>query len=360
LRKILIVSNTLDAGGAERVAVNLGKELTRKGYNVFIITSKNLDRAFYDIQGLNVFYNGYKYDEKSLSKKVVMKYKRLKHLRKFVRANQIDLVISFKWEVALTSSLALIGIKVKHVFSEHNNYYALKSLVLRVLRNIFYRIFPKKITILTDRDVDSYPKMLSKKLVVVPNALGIEVSEKQPYNQYSTRLIAVGRLTEQKGFDRLITLVPALLDEVSDLTLEIYGDGPLREVLESRITSLKLEDTVFLKGISKDMSSVYSGSRALLMTSRWEGLPMVIGEAMNHSVPVIAYDCPTGPREFIDHSVNGLLIEDGNHELFVKETANFLRDNGLSLRLSNAAYEASLEMTSSKITKIWEGIIRDN
>ena len=107
-----------------------------------------------------------------------------------------------------------------------------------------------------------------------------------------------------------------------DWTLEIYGEGTEREKLEKKINKLGLENSFLLKGVEKNIQNKYLESSIYVMSSRFEGMPMVLLEAMSCGLPVISFDCPCGPRDMIKYNENGFLIEFGN----IKEMANKIEE----------------------------------
>ena len=104
-----------------------------------------------------------------------------------------------------------------------------------------------------------------------------------------------------------------------DWSLEIYGEGPERENLQNKINKLDLGKSFLLKGVEKNIVNKYLESSFYVMSSRFEGMPMVLLEAMSCGLPVISFDCPCGPRDMIKDNENGFLIEFGNIEKMAKK-----------------------------------------
>lgn len=123
------------------------------------------------------------------------------------------------------------------------------------------------------------------------------------------RAIAVGRLTHQKGFDMLIDMWTKVAKARPDWTLDIYGNGELRDILQQRIDSLGLQHCVKLRGGTSDIASQFLSSSLFIMTSRWEGLPLVLTEAMSYGLISLSFDCECGPRELISDGESGYLIK---------------------------------------------------
>ena len=125
------------------------------------------------------------------------------------------------------------------------------------------------------------------------------------------RMIAVGRLEDQKNFKDLVSAWSIVAERCPDWRLEIFGEGKLEHALRSQIARLGLTGSVILRGVVKDIASEYSNSSALLMTSLHEGFPLALVEASSFGLPLISYDCPTGPSEIIVDAGDGGFDGDG-------------------------------------------------
>ena len=126
------------------------------------------------------------------------------------------------------------------------------------------------------------------------------------------RMIAVGRLEDQKNFKDLVSAWSIVAERCPDWRLEIFGEGKLEHALRSQIARLGLTGSVILRGVVKDIASEYSNSSALLMTSLHEGFPLALVEASSFGLPLISYDCPTGPSEIIIDAGAGGFDGDGS------------------------------------------------
>jgi glycosyltransferase involved in cell wall biosynthesis len=120
--------------------------------------------------------------------------------------------------------------------------------------------------------------------------------------------MAAGRLNPQKGFDFLIDAWKIVSSKYQDWNLYIWGEGPLRSDLQSRIDSLNLTDSAILKGATKEIEKEYINSSIFVLSSRFEGFANVVIEAMACGLPIVAYNCPTGPDEAIVDKKNGFIV----------------------------------------------------
>ena len=152
---------------------------------------------------------------------------------------------------------------------------------------------------------------------VIPNPITFVPSVFSTCTNYD--VIAVGRYIDQKGYDMLITAWKQVTAVYPNWKLHIWGEGELREQLQSQIEMLGLEKSCFLEGRTDNVAEKYAENSIYVLSSRFEGFALVMIEAMACGLPVVAYACPCGPRDLIQDGVNGLLVENGNiHELAQK------------------------------------------
>lgn len=179
------------------------------------------------------------------------------------------------------------------------------------LRAALLRAYPRldAIAVLTEHDRDTYRAALGERdlrVVRVPN--GIPPWPLPPARLESKVLVAAGRLAQQKGFDLLIEAFARIAARQPDWQLRIFGWGKQRDLLAARIEELGLAGQIRLEGPTRQLDRELAAASGYVLSSRFEGLPMVLLEAATAGVPAVAFDCPTGPREIIDHGRTGLLV----------------------------------------------------
>ena len=189
------------------------------------------------------------------------------------------------------------------------------------------------------------------------------------------RMIAVGRLEDQKNFKDLVSAWSIVAERCPDWRLEIFGEGKLEHALRSQIARLGLTGSVILRGVVKDIASEYSNSSALLMTSLHEGFPLALVEASSFGLPLISYDCPTGPSEIIidagdggdagnvpaatldqaaGNTPNGYLVPVGDVRTLADRICRIASDDNLRLRLGAASKASSHRFTPETIISAWD------
>ncbi|RSM62132.1 glycosyltransferase family 4 protein [Actinoplanes sp. ATCC 53533] len=179
------------------------------------------------------------------------------------------------------------------------------------LRAVLLRAYPRldALAVLTEHDRVTYRAALGEsdvRVVRVPN--GTPPWPLPPAKLENKVLVAAGRLARQKGFDLLIEAFATVAARHPDWQLRIFGWGKLRDKLAAQIEELDLTDQVRLSGPTRQLNKELEAASGYVLSSRFEGLPMVLLESSAAGVPAVAFDCPTGPREIIDHGRTGLLV----------------------------------------------------
>lgn len=362
MKKFLFYIPGFGSGGAERVAtVLLDYWATNTSYEITVANTLPKKTDFFEIdKSIPREFLDFDYEPRGIPA-LLERVRRAFLLRKFLKKRDEETVVSFLTTPSMLLLIASVGLGKKVICCEHNNYYAYGNKVTRLFRSLLYYLFAEKVTLLTKRDIQNYPALLRSKLEVLPNPLGVDgfsfpkEATHGENNHSITKLLFVGRLTKQKGIDRLCEVLEGIKQEAWEL--RICGDGPLRGQLEQFINSKGLSDKVFLEGAVNNIQDYYLEADLLIMTSFWEGLPMVIAEAMSFGVPVIAFDCPTGPREFIDNDANGILVDDGQIEYYISHLLALLHDKEKIGKLSINTRAKVKRYEASQIARKWDAIL---
>jgi glycosyltransferase involved in cell wall biosynthesis len=178
------------------------------------------------------------------------------------------------------------------------------------LRDAIIRAYPRldAVTVLTEQDRRAYEQVLggtAVRLEQIPN--GVPRPALPPSPLTAKVVIAAGRLLSQKGFDLLLDAFSLVSAKHPDWQLRIFGSGPWREQLTAQIERLGLTGRARLPGATDSLDAQFRASSIFVLSSRFEGLPMVLLEAMTAGLPSVAFDCPTGPAEIIEHGTSGIL-----------------------------------------------------
>jgi glycosyltransferase involved in cell wall biosynthesis len=169
------------------------------------------------------------------------------------------------------------------------------------------------------------------------------------------RIIAVGRLIYEKGFDRLLQAWALIPDDIKgDWKLNIFGDGVLREQLNGMISGLGLEASTEICRPTKEIFNEYAHSAFLVMSSRSEGFGMVMLEAMSCGLPVVSFDFMSGPREILKDGINGIIVKDGDIDALAQTMRRLIEDRALRNELASHSKDVLITFSEDRIMNMWE------
>ena len=209
---------------------------------------------------------------------------------------------------------------------------------------------------LTEQDVEEYDDLLrgQLKLEAIPNTVRLLGGpEIDPSRNVAVAAGRLGRLG-QKGFDLLLLAWAKVAERHPDWRLRIHGEGPLRPQLEAMVRDLGLIDLVELPGAADDMGEALSEGSVFVLSSRYEGFPLILLEAMSKGLACVGFDCPTGPSEIIADHANGLLVPPEDVEALARSIVELIEDAELRRRLGDAAATTALEYTMESIGPHWD------
>ena len=168
----------------------------------------------------------------------------------------------------------------------------------------------ERLVVLTEADKAAWEKAGCTNVTVIPNPCAINSRKSKVESRKTKTVLAVGRLHEQKGFDLLLQAWKPIEKTYSDWSLRIVGEGPKRAELEAQIESQSLKRVV-LAGATNNVLDEYEAASIFVLSSRYEGLPLALIEAMWSGLPCIAFDCPQGPAELLAED-RGWLVPNGD------------------------------------------------
>ncbi|HEX6447693.1 MAG TPA: glycosyltransferase family 4 protein [Streptosporangiales bacterium] len=215
------------------------------------------------------------------------------------------------------------------------------------------------LTVLTHADAADYREALGPRLrvEVIPNMTATGAADAAPLTEHT--VIAAGRLGRQKGFDLLIDAFARIVPERPDWRLQIFGGGRARGPLRERVTARGMTGHVFLMGRTQQLDEHMRKASVYALSSRYEGLPMVLLEAMACGVPVVAFDCHTGPAELVTDGVDGLLVPPGDVGALARAMDWLMGDAELRRRYGAAAIEAAQRYDTARVLPLWQRLITE-
>ena len=202
-----------------------------------------------------------------------------------------------------------------------------------------------------------FPGYLQKRIWVIPNPVirpGVAAPVREPW----PRILDVGRLNPQKGFDLLLEAFARVRPEFPEWRLDILGEGDERPALEAQVAQLGLEASCRLLGRRRDVLAQMRGAEVFVLSSRFEGFPNVLAEAMAAGMAVISFDCPTGPAQIIRQGVDGLLVPAADVAALAEAMVKLMGDPALRTSLATRAPEVLERFDEAAVFAEWDACLR--
>lgn len=369
MKIIYCIAGTCHSGGMERVLANKANYLTGHGYEVVIVTT--------DQQGLPPFFPlaeqircidlGINYEEnngKSFANKLLhyplKQYRHKKRLAAILKQEKPDITVSMFCNDAgfitrindgSKKVLEIHFSKFKRLQYNRKGLWRLADLWRSKQDEKTVRRFDKFV-VLTEEDKGYWGNLPN--ITVIPNANTFATSQTAALE--NKKVIAVGRYTHQKGLERLIEAWHILSPEFPDWKLDIIGDGEERDKLQHLIRFYHLEEQVTLASPTKSIDKVYLDASVLAMSSRYEGLPMVLLEAQAFGLPIVSFACKCGPKDIVADGETGFLVEENDIEGLAWQLAKVMKDKNLRKQMGRKAKEATLRYAEDAVMAKWTAL----
>lgn len=354
---VVLVIGSLQGGGAERALSDMANYWADKGWEVTLATWSGPDvRDFYPLAPnvRRVWLDVYSPNDSPLAK-IRSNIARIAKFRRVLRASRPSAVLSFIEVSNVLTILAALGMDVRVVVAERTN----PSLNLRVAR--FWRTL-RQVTYWAADEVIAQTHDAARwierkcgvRVVVIPNSLRVLPSvecEREPL------IIAVGRLSKEKGFDLLIRAFARIAPEFQNWRLAIIGEGEERSPLLELRDQLGLMDRVELVGQVQDVETWMARAGLLVHPSRREGFPNVVLEAMGMGAAVICTDCRSGPAELIQDGIDGRLVPVDDLDTLAHVMSELMTRRDLRDRLGQKALNVRQQYAQGVIMDRWESCL---
>lgn len=346
-----LISKFNHGGGTERVTAEIGNGLENRNYDVSIISCQKGLNPIFDVDPRIQLYSLHGEEESNSIKRKVKNFDKLK---KIVKANRIEVLITVDVELYIYAFPLQMMRLCKVIAWEHFNYYKKYNKLEKLSQKLAAR-YANQLIVLGKNDLQNYKANVKHlaNIDYIYNPISIECKKN---NLNHKRIIAAGRFEEQKGFDRLIQVWKIIEENNDDWTLSIFGDGSQKKDLLDLIQRLGLK-RISIKPYTKNIQKEYLNSDIYVMSSRFEGFPLVLLEAQSCGLPIVSFDCHEGPSEIVNDGVNGYIIEDFSVKSMAEKILKLINDPQLLQRFSNHSSDSLGRFDLTDILDKWERIL---
>jgi GalNAc-alpha-(1->4)-GalNAc-alpha-(1->3)-diNAcBac-PP-undecaprenol alpha-1,4-N-acetyl-D-galactosaminyltransferase len=355
--RVLLVVGSLDCGGAQRAMVGMANCWAAKGWQVQLATWTGPEIPdFYELlPRIERTWLAVPIAGRSPFAVLRASVVRVLKLRRLLRHSRPDAVISFIDVSNIYTIIAAMGLSVHVVVSERTNpsINATVSRPWRVLRRIVYS-WASQVVAQTQDAARWIETRCRVSVVVIPNALRalpVPDCHREPL------IVAVGRLSAEKGLDVLLRAFSQVRGEFPEWSVRIIGDGPERGALEALSVSLNLSNSVHFLGQVQNVEEWLARAGLMIHSSRREGFPNAVLEAMGMGAAVICADCPSGPAELIRDDVNGRLVPVGDADELARVMAELMSRPETRERLGREAVGVRQQYDPCMIMAKWEACL---
>jgi glycosyltransferase involved in cell wall biosynthesis len=349
---VFVIKDIKNSAGTEKATIGIANALSERGYQVYIAILEKTGEPFFELSpSVKTFVVSIKEKTKGLKFK---DWERRKTLRRFYQTILPKLIIF------VGSGRSLLNIPTargfRHVTWEHFNS-EINWHLLHPLSKWLAAKFCEKIITLTDEDAIDYRKKYGAKTICIPNF--IDVPDERSSDLQQKTMISVGRLTPQKGFDLLLESWSKTKCLSNGWKLKIVGEGKMQLQLQNQIKKLGIEDSVEILPNTPKVWEELINASVYLMGSRYEGLPLILLEALSAGLPLIAFDCKTGPREVIVSGENGFIIPKFEVESMSNSIDQIAFDKDLRMRMGKNSLNRKHLFSQNTIVEKWISLINE-
>lgn len=351
--KILFIVDDF-SGGAGNIVQLLATEYAKSDEVTVLLLNVHSDPRYCCE---NVVFKCVYENEKPIGSLKVFKFL-LSCIKNVISETTPDVVLSFVTNNNILTGLALMHTKIPFVVCERNS-----PLMIEKLKFPWEQLLPisygRADAVSVQFEIFSSLRKgrYKKKCVVTPNYIMSPPMTKQirsSVDSHTIKFVSFGRLVENKQFDEMISIFKEIHSKYENSELHIYGQGPLKDQLERIIQSSGMSNSIFLEGQIDNIYEVLCDSDIYLMTSKHEGFPNALSEAMAVGVPSVSYCCHEGIRELTDYGNRGLIADLGNQKQFVESVVSLIKDNELYRKISIRSREVSKIYDMIHVKETWD------
>lgn len=354
---LCLVIQSLGPGGAEKVLSVLANSWSERGWPITLLTLDNgMEPPFFPLNpAIKHVALGLPAGENNGLKALYRNLRRVLLLRRALRRITPEAVISFIDRTNVTVLLAGVGLKLPVIVAERTDPAMLHSGKLwNFLCRLTYPV-AAQVVVQSPEAADYYRHYVRRPPAIIPNpVLYPEPGTTKTLGLKRPSVLAIGRFTHEKGFDLLLEAFARVAPRHPDWTLTILGDGPLRLKLEEQCYVLGLKDRVLMPGVIANASAVLQQADLFVLPSRFEGFPNALCEAMACGVAVLATNCPSGPRQIVQHNIDGLLVPSEDVMALALAMDGLMQNETERDRLGKQAMDVAERFSVLKVVDMWE------
>lgn len=349
--KIIFVTAGMSGGGTERVISVLANKWVEEGNAITILTTANSTVAYSLDKRITLLHLGERTGG-SIAKRI----KRIYRMHSVFKEQKDAIICAMGVETNMFTVLATLFLKNPVIISERNDP---KQCQFEKIRDIFYKK-ANRVVCQTYEAETYFNKRGIKQTIVIPNPINPNLGE--PYiGKRKKTVVAAGRLTAQKNHLLLIKAFQKFHQAFPEYTLEIYGEGELKEELQKQISKAELDTCAFLKGFSDNLPEEFKDSAMYVLSSDYEGISNSLMEAMAIGIPSISTDCPIGGSAMcIQHEKNGFLVPINDLDALARTMKRVAETEESWNEISCEAIKIKDEFSLDKISNCWINLFKED
>lgn len=356
---LALLISSLAAGGAERVMATLASSWARRGHMVSLVTDAAVASDHYALApAVRRIALDQMAESMTLRQKVARNASRVYHLRAALARLSPDAVVAFGDTMNVRALLATRGLDIPVLIAERTDpRHCPLPAAWRLLRRMTYPLAGS--LVVQTESVTTWARGIvgADRVRKIPNPVRPRPDDRPRPDLLGTRrtVAAIGRLSPEKGFDLLLRAFASARLSPEHWQLLVLGEGPERPALAATIEALGLRSCVLMPGLVSEPQEWLMHSDMFVLSSRFEGFPNALLEAMNCALPVAAFDCPSGPREIVSHEQTGLLVPPHDTEALAEAIRRLAGDAALRRQMGAAAAgEVSARFDLDQVLARWD------
>lgn len=364
--RVMLLISSMVTGGAQRVMSLLANRWAAQGWEVTLATLATSADDFYPLHpSIRRVGLGLEIDSTGPLNALANNRARVNALRRLIAESRPQVILSFQDRMNVLTLLAARGTGVPVVVSERVDprVHAIGKL-WNVLRRRTYP-WASRVVAQTSSVAEWLQRLVAReKIAVVPNpaeaasaSASENLRERIGLNESTRIVLGVGRFVPQKGFDLLVDAFAQAARDRGDWHLVILGDGPERERLALLAASHHIADRVHLPGYVQEPRRYLEQIDLFVLSSRYEGFPNALLEAMAAGAAVIACDCPSGPRDIVDSGSDGLLVTPENAARLADAMSRLMDDAAERRRLGDRARMVTERFGFDRVARMWDEVV---